>query len=157
MNLENINELITLLKSNKLPLGFLKDCENKVLKIRDKKLSYKFAKEIKGADVLAHGRVIIESNDLEYNYYFARDVKGANIKEHEKVILNSLDPKYNYYFVRDISKDNIKAHEEKIKMSKSEYWYSEFCKLYDIKYVDIDKINAILDEEIKRLNLNNYL
>ena len=59
---------------------------------------------------MAHGRVVIESKDLEHNYKFARDVKGADIETHGKVIVESKDPKYNYKFARDIKDSDVLAH-----------------------------------------------
>lgn len=35
--------------------------------------NYKFAKEVKGADVMAHGRVIIESKDSRFNDWFKKN------------------------------------------------------------------------------------
>lgn len=44
------------------------------------------AKDIAGADVLAHGRVIINSKDVITNMAFAR-IRGADIKSHLDVVL----------------------------------------------------------------------
>lgn len=38
-----------------------------------------------------HGQVIIDSNDVVLNYLFARDVNGADIEAHKKLILESKD------------------------------------------------------------------
>ncbi len=35
--------------------------------------NYKFAKEVKGADVIVHGRVIIESKDSRFNDWFKKN------------------------------------------------------------------------------------
>lgn len=41
--------------------------------------NYKFAKEVKGADVIVHGRVIIESKDSRFNDWFKKTLE-MNIK-----------------------------------------------------------------------------
>ena len=73
--------------------------ESKILSLKNGELSYVFIKNIKGADVKAHGKVVIESKDPKWNYMFSKDVVGANVKAHEKVVIESKDPEWNYMFV----------------------------------------------------------
>ena len=71
-----------------------------------------FARDIKGADVRAHSKVVINSGDPKWNYNFAKDIKGADVKAHEQVIINSGDPKWNYYFAEGVKGADVKAHEQ---------------------------------------------
>ena len=85
-------------------------CESKILSLKNGELSYVFIKNIKGADVKAHGKAIIESKNLKWNYIFARNVEGADIKAHGNVVIESKEPEQNYRFAHDIEGADIKAH-----------------------------------------------
>ena len=63
---------------------------------------YWFAQNVKGADVRAHGRVIINSGDPEWNELFASNVKGADVRSHTQIIMDINYRELNYKFVRDI-------------------------------------------------------
>ena len=58
-----------------------------VIESKDLAFNYSFARDIEGADILAHGKVIIESKDPEYNYKFAKDIEGADVQAHKEVLL----------------------------------------------------------------------
>ena len=70
---------------------------------------YHFAKEIKGADIKAHEKVILELKDPQYYYKFARDIAGANVEEHFKVILNSGDKLWLDNFIEKVNYKNTKV------------------------------------------------
>ena len=84
--------------------------EFKILNLKNPKLSYWFALNINGANVRAHGRVIINSRDSEWNYKFAKNVKESDINTHEQIIIKNGDPCYNYMFARYIEVSNVRAH-----------------------------------------------
>ena len=86
--------------------------EFKILNLKNPKLSYWFALNINGANVRAHGRVIINSRDPEWNYKFAKNVKESDINTHEQIIIKNGDPCYNYMFARYIEGSNVRAHEQ---------------------------------------------
>lgn len=75
--------------------------------------NYKFAKEVKGADVKAHEKAIIESKNLEWNYNFAKDVKGADVKAHGNVVIESKNLEWNYNFLDDALDEMINNEENK--------------------------------------------
>ena len=86
---EQIEENLKKLKELGVAEGeIIKRYENNILSLKNNKLSYFLAK-IEGADVKAHGNVVIESKNLEWNYNFAKDVKGADVKAHGKVVIES--------------------------------------------------------------------
>ena len=86
--------------------------ESKILNLKNSKLSYWFVLNINGANVRAHGRVIINSGDPELNYIFVRDVKGADVRAHGQAIINSGDPKWNYLFAEGVKGADVKAYEQ---------------------------------------------
>lgn len=55
--------------------------------------NYKFATDVKGADVMAHGRVIVESKDSRFNDWFKEDFEDEYkiLKEN-----NPIDDAYNF-------------------------------------------------------------
>ena len=108
--IETLDELRTAMPDEKIIELF----EKKVLNIKNEKVSYYFAKDVKGADIKAHGQVIIDSKNLNYNYRFARDVKGADIKAHGQVIIDSKNLNYNIRFAKDVKGADIKAHQQVI-------------------------------------------
>ena len=72
---------------------------------------YYFARDIKGADIKAHEKVILELEYTKYSYYFARDVLGANIEEHFKVIYNSGNKYWLNFFIEEVNYKNTKVEE----------------------------------------------
>ena len=96
--------------------------------------NYIFARDVKRANVRAHGKVIIDSGDLEYNYKFASDVKGADVRAHGKVIINSGSIEYNGKFEL-IEGSDIDAHVTAINNTKIQK-----CK---------ESLNECLDSMIK--------
>lgn len=129
-----------ILKLNSLALSFffaknvkgadIQAHEKVIIASKDLERNYMFAKDVKGADVRAHGKVILESQDLNYNYQFAKDVLGADIKAHERVILDSGDLDYNYRFARDVDGADIELHENIIKKSGNIFYQK---KIMDLK------------------------
>lgn len=101
------------------------DIERDVLKINNPLLSYCFARDIEGADIKAHGQVVINSKDACLNYCFARDIEGADIKAHSEIIISSKNPEYNYYFASEVKGIDIKAHRQAVIESKNSYF--NFC------------------------------
>ena len=113
----------------------VEDFETKLLKLHNLKLSQFFPVNIKGADVKAHGQVIIDSEDLEENYEFATHVKGADVKAHGMVIANSGNLLYNYKFARDAKGADTWAHEQVILDSKNLEYNYKFAS--DVKGADV--------------------
>ena len=110
--------------------------EKSVLAAKNPELSCWFALNIKGADVKAHGQVVIKSKDPKYNYVFAKkladgDVRytnwrllidydslltelGTEIRAHCQAVIESGDPEYNYLCAKDIKGADIPAHKKAI-------------------------------------------
>ena len=107
-------------KIKKLILDIRRTCKNgyylanlfndKILKLKDPELSLFFCSYIIGADVLAHGKVVIDSGSARDNYLFAKDIKGADVLAHGKAVIDSENASYNYLFARDIKGADILAH-----------------------------------------------
>ena len=139
--------------------------ESKILSLKNGELSYVFIKNIKGADVKAHGKVVIESKDPKWNYMFAKDVVGANVKAHEKVVIESKNPEWNYCFAKEVKGADVMAHGRVIIESKDStfnYWFREdFEDEYKIirrnNLIDdaYNFIDDVLDEMIKKNNEEN--
>ena len=72
---------------------------------------YHFAKEIKGADIKAHEKVILEIKEVQYSYCFAKCIPGANIEEHFKLILNSGDKYWLDRFIKYVNYKNTRVEE----------------------------------------------
>ena len=70
----------------------LKKIENRILSLKDSKLSTDFAK-IQGADLQAHQQIVLQNQEPEYCYEFAK-IKGADIEALQEKILNSTDLYY---------------------------------------------------------------
>ena len=77
--------------------------ESKILSLKNGELSYVFIKNIKGADVMAHGQVIIESKDSRFKDWFKEDF------EDEYKILKSNN------FIDDALDEMIKENNEENK------------------------------------------
>lgn len=131
---EIIDIILEMIKLGYPDEKIVKDFEVKLLKLHNLKLSQFFSVNIKGADVKAHGQVIIDSEDLDYNYKFASDVKGADVRAHGKVIINSGSIEYNEKF-KLIEGSDIDAHVTAINNTKIQK-----CK---------ESLNECLDSMIK--------
>ena len=99
--------LIKLKELGVLETEIVKRYEDKILSLKNNELSYFFAKNIEGADVKAHGKIILDSKDLKFNFLFARD------KAHEQIILDSEDLAHNLLFL-DLEKSDKNAHKRVI-------------------------------------------
>ena len=154
-----LNDIIVLLKNIKMK-ELLTDeeikntFEERILNINKGPVSYYFAKNINGADIKAHGKVVIESKDLGLNYLFAKNIKGADIKAHEKVILESKDPEWNYYFAKDIENADVKAHGKIVMESKDPEWNYNFSK--NIKGADVEDHRKVISK-CKKEQFNKLL
>ena len=82
--------------------------ENIVLKNKELYWNYMFA-TIPGADVKAHGKVIIDSGDPKFNFLFLSK-EGADKEAHIREIIKSKDLLYNYSCIRDYDWVNVKDH-----------------------------------------------
>ena len=72
---------------------------------------YYFARNVPGADIKAHEKVILELRNPQVCFCFARDIQEANIEEHFKVVLNS-GSKYSFYwFIKDVNYKGTKVEE----------------------------------------------
>lgn len=125
-------------------LDKIKELEEKLNSQKPKKTNQEATEEAKqGINVKENEQIILAFNNAEYSYLFARDVKGADVKAHEKVILdstNTFDLFHAYIFARDIKGANIKALEEKILSSFSTHSdYAQVCFSFakDIKNANI--------------------
>ena len=112
--------------------------EEKILKINDLDLSYWFAKNIYGADIKAHGMVVLDSKDPEWNFKFACLVKDADIKAHAQVVLDSKDLKWNCNFAEYVKDADINAHEQIIIESNDIKLYYNFLR--EVKHMDLNGI-----------------
>jgi len=106
-----------------------------IIESEDLEWNVYFARDVEGADILAHGQVIIESEDLEWNVYFARDVEGADVLAHGQVIIESEDPEWNVYFARDVEGADVLAHGQVIIESEDPEWNVYFAR--DVEGADV--------------------
>ena len=81
-----------------------------MLESKEPEWNYFFARDVKGADVMAHGRVIIESKDSRVNDWFKEDFEDEYkiLKEN-----NHIDEVYN--FIDDALDKMIKENNEENK------------------------------------------
>ena len=73
--------------------------------------SYRFSKDILGADIKAHENVILELKYPEFSFFFARDIPGANIEGHFKVVFNSGNKFWLNRFIKEVNYKNTKVEE----------------------------------------------
>lgn len=64
----------------------------------------------RGIDVRAHGNVVIDGGDAFENCEFAK-IKGADVKAHEKVVLNAKNPAVSLQFIKNIKGADVVAHQ----------------------------------------------
>mgnify|MGYP007077162371 FL=1 len=81
-----------------------------MLESKEPEWNYYFARDVKGADVMAHGRVIIESKDSRVNDWFKK-----NFEDEYKILKenNLIDNAYN--FIDDALDEMIKENNEENK------------------------------------------
>lgn len=151
---EQIEENLKKLKELGVAEGeIIERCESKILSLKNGELSYVFIKNIKDADVKAHGKVVIESKDPELNYYFVKNVKGADVMAHGKVVIESKNAKWNYKFARDVEGTNTKAFEKVVLESKNPEW--NYCFAKEVKGADVMAHGRVIVES-KDLTFNYW-
>lgn len=79
---------------------------------RNYAFAYLFGDELKLHEqaILNSVNTLNYGSDIGLCYHFARDIKGANIKAFEKIILNNKSYHYSYLFAKDIEQADINAH-----------------------------------------------
>ena len=68
---------------------------------KDAELSYLFARDVVGADIKAHEKVVLDSNQPDLNIEFMK-IGGASINAHYNGVLKSKDPRYLRDFFREL-------------------------------------------------------
>lgn len=106
---------------------------DKIIESNNDRINIKTALEIKTADVLRHGRVVINNAIPMSNYVFAK-IPGADKVMHEKVVLDGNDECVDFLFIRDIPGCNVKDHARKIVKSNNEVIQKEFFELIRTKF-----------------------
>ena len=92
--------------------------EQVVLEAKNPELSYKYALNIKGANIKKHEQVILDSNNAEWCYKFAKDIKNANVKALELVVYNSNNLEFITLFALEVKGADVKALATKVIKSK---------------------------------------
>jgi len=125
-NLNRVNSLfeaaILELGGDKYILKFAKyvkganivDLEKAIIKLNDVRCIYILAKYVKGADIELLQSAIIKSRNAHYMYLFARHVKGANITDLEEAIVKTKQIEIVRNFFKDIPGSNIERVSDKL-------------------------------------------
>lgn len=103
----------------------INSCEKIVLESNNKNSILKFAK-VNGADIKKIEAAIIKFNDPSTSYAFARDINGANIKAHEKIVAQ--DSYYSYLFAWKIKDADIKFLKQVVAQSNDADLCTQFFK-----------------------------
>lgn len=83
--------------------------EQVVLESKNPELSYKYALNIKRANIKGHEQVILDSDSAKWCYKFAKDIKNANVKALELVVFNSNDLEIITQFAENIKGSDVNA------------------------------------------------
>ncbi|MGN1222120.1 MAG: hypothetical protein ACI4TT_02690 [Christensenellales bacterium] len=62
--------------------------ENRVLENQRADENYFFAREVNGADPIAHGKIVLRYGDEELNFLYGMDVKGCDVNAHTTFLKN---------------------------------------------------------------------
>ena len=108
-----------------------RDLELAVIRAKDPKFSYLFARDIPGAHIRNHEQVIMDAKDLFYVCEFACDVFGARIEKLQQLIFDSKDPKYAYLFAYYVDRASVKKLETIVVESQDPTYIRKF--MYDIE------------------------
>ena len=87
--------------------------EFKILNLKNPKLYFWFAKNVKGIDIESNEQTVIDKIDPEWSYKFARDIAGADVKAHEKVVFKYGNQIESELELLDNYLDDAMASEEK--------------------------------------------
>lgn len=135
--------------------------EDKILDLKDIYVSRFFCNHVKGTNITAHGKIIIDSKNPYVNYHFAHEhVKTADIESHRKVVLDSKNLFLNLRFIIDIimvlnPNDTEKINEHKqILIDAKEDGMKYLKELEDFVDKREKNINVAYDKAIK---MNEYI
>ncbi len=124
--------------------------EKVVLKSNDPLRNYEFAYKVKGADIKAHEKIILDSEDPYYCLLFARDIKGADIKALADIVLKSKNPSYNLWFAHDVEGADVEAHLEITRKEGGSIFEEVIDSLLTDEPIDTNTYNSDVDK-IKKL------
>ena len=82
-----------------------KDLTDEIINTRKLKYIYKYACDIKDADIKKIEDAVIKSKNAKYIYLFAKNVSGADIDRLTIAILDTEDAQYMYLFAKAIDTD----------------------------------------------------
>lgn len=145
---------------NNIPT-FNKDAHlNKIIESKDVYFNLKCAKKIQGADILAHGRVIIENGSAISNFMFLQ-IEGSDLLSHLEAIINSKDEVVNAKCITEVEGCNIIRHarvvfngaDNNLKFEVLN-WAKLHNKLNELK--QLPQVNQFIEDiKIGRIKLNN--
>ena len=73
----------------------IKPYEQIILNSLDAEYNFIFARDVKGADIIAHGNAVIESGDAMYNITYPAYIEGADVMAHRQAVIDINDPKFD--------------------------------------------------------------
>jgi len=133
------------LNFNKKFLSEIRFFESKIFNSQDPYTSYKFARDIKHADVDKHLEFISSfKNVSHFVYYFALNVKGANINKCQEYLLKDAKESKTTYdlieFARNIKGCDLKLIEDYILSLKVPYASIDFCTIEGSNFKEHEKV-----------------
>lgn len=90
----------------------LEKLQEAIVKTKNPKYIYTFAKAVKGANIEKLTDAIISTNSAEYIYRFALYVEGANIEKLQDAIIKSNIPQCTYQFAEQVKGADIERLSE---------------------------------------------
>ncbi len=102
--------------------------EGDILELKNANLSCWFATHINCANIPAHEKIVIDSNDAYLCYEFAVRIKGANVKSLGNVVINSKILELNEKMKRIIGSDR-EAHQKVIDEIQISESYNQILKI----------------------------
>ncbi len=133
------------------PKILIAQCEHKIIALNDSKLSYFFAKNVKGAHVDLHLNIAIADKDYDILFKFAQNIPGVNVDAIGEILVNSFNTKLLELFVEKCHPTkSYEYYKDKI----HKLYYKEYDKLQDLQ---LNELSAAQRQEIKLYKINDSI
>lgn len=120
-------------------------------------LNYAFAKDIRNADIKAHGKVIADSKDLPYNLKYLLNFNNkADVRLHGKVFIDDGNLSYNLCCITNIKGIDMKLHKKVIYDSKDQAMIDCMEKFLRVRS-EVEEENLKIQSDIEFTSDNDVL
>ncbi len=146
-----ISEIRSYIRKGFDPTILIAQCEHKIIALNDSKLSYFFAKNVKGAHIDIHLNIAIAAEDYDILFKYAQNIPGVNVDAIGEILLKSFNTTLLELFIE-------KCHPTKsYEYYKDKLWYNYNEKLKEQQDLQSDELSLSQRQDNKLNKINDSI